>query len=189
MKRITLIAAIAMVSIATFAQTWSLDKSHAKLGFTITHLMISDVEGSFKTFDVTLTASKEDFSDAIITLTADVNSINTDNEKRDGHLKSPDFFDAAKYPALSFKSKSFTHVSGKNYKLTGDLTMHGITKTITLDVIYNGTITHPMTKKLVAGFKVSGTFKRSDFGIGSTFPGSVLSDDVNLIANVEFVKQ
>jgi polyisoprenoid-binding protein YceI len=189
MKRITLIAAAVMISLATFAQTWSLDKSHAKLGFTITHLMISDVEGSFKTFDVTLTASKEDFSDAVISLTADVNSINTDNEKRDSHLKSPDFFDAAKFPALTFKGKSFTQVSGKNYKLTGDLTIHGVTKTVTLDVIYNGTITHPMSKKLVAGFKVSGTFKRSDFGIGATFPTTVLSDEVNLIANVEFVKQ
>jgi polyisoprenoid-binding protein YceI len=189
MKKITLIVGIAMVSLATFAQTWLLDKSHAKLGFTITHLMISDVEGSFKTFDITLTASKEDFSDAVINLTADINSVNTDNEKRDSHLKSPDFFDAAKFPTLTFKGKSLTQVSGKNYKLTGDLTMHGVTKTVTFDVIYNGTITHPMNKKLVAGFKVSGTFKRSDFGIGTTFPTSVLSDEVSLIANVEFIKQ
>ena len=177
-----------MITVSTFAQTWNLDKSHAKLGFTITHLMISDVEGTFKTFDVTLTASKEDFSDAAISLTADVNSINTDNEKRDAHLKSADFFDAAKYPSLSFKSKSFTQVSGKNYKLTGDLTMHGVTKTVTLDVVYNGTITHPMNKKLVAGFKISGTIKRSDFGVGGAMTG-VLSDEVTLIANAEFVKQ
>lgn len=189
MKRIVLVAAIVLVSLTMFAQTWSLDKAHAKLGFTVTHLMVSEVEGQFKSFDITLIASKEDFSDAVITLTADVNSINTDNEKRDAHLKSPDFFDVAKYNTLSFKSKSFTQVSGKNYKLTGDLTIHGVTRTVTLDVIYNGTITHPMTKKLVSGFKVSGTFKRSDFGIGASMPGSVVSDEVNLIANVEFVKQ
>lgn len=188
MKRITMMMAAVMITISTFAQTWNLDKSHAKLGFTITHLMISDVEGTFKTFDVTLTASKEDFSDAAISLTADVNSINTDNEKRDAHLKSADFFDAAKYPSLSFKSKSFTQVSGKNYKLTGDLTMHGVTKTVALDVVYNGTITHPMNKKLVAGFKISGTIKRSDFGVGGAMSG-VLSDEVTLIANAEFVKQ
>ena len=188
MKRVTMIIAAVMVSLATFAQTWNLDKAHAKLGFTITHLMVSDVEGSFKSFDITLTSSKEDFSDAVITLSAEVGSINTDNEKRDTHLKSPDFFDAAKYPTLTFKSKALTQVSGKNYKLTGDLTMHGITKPVTLDVVYNGTITHPMSKKLVAGFKVSGTFKRSDFGVGGAMPG-MLSDEVTLVANAEFVKQ
>ena len=103
-------------------------------------------------------------------------------------MKSPDFFEAAKYPTLTFKSKALTQVSGKNYKLTGDLTMHGITKPVTLDVVYNGTITHPMSKKLVAGFKVSGTFKRSDFGVGGAMPG-MLSDEVTLVANAEFVKQ
>ena len=189
MKKITLIAAVVMISMASFAQTWSLDRAHAKLGFTITHLMISDVEGSFKTFDVNVTASKEDFSDAVISLTADVNSINTENEKRDEHLKGADFFDAAKFPMLTFKGKSFTKVNGKNYKLTGDLTMHGVTKPVSLDVIYNGTITHPMNKKLVAGFKISGTFKRSDFGIGAGMATTVLSDEVNLIANVELIKQ
>lgn len=189
MKKITLFAATVMLSLATFAQTWTLDKAHAKLGFTITHLMVSDVEGAFKTFDITIASSKDDFSDAVISLTADVNSINTDNEKRDTHLKSPDYFDAAKYPTLTFKSKSFTKVDGKNYKLTGDLTMHGVTKTVTLNVVYNGTIIHPMTKKPVAGFKVTGTFKRSDFGISPGTPTSILSDEVNLIANAEFVKQ
>jgi len=183
-----MVIAALMISMATFAQTWNLDKSHAKLGFTVTHLMVSDVEGSFKSFDVTLTSSKDDFTDAVITLTADVNSINTDNDKRDAHLKSPDFFDASKFPTLSFKSKSFKHIDGKNYKLTGDLTMHGVTKPVTLDVVYNGTITHPMSKKLIAGFKVSGTFKRSDFGVGGAMTG-VVSDEVTLIANAEFVKQ
>ena len=188
MKRLTMIIAAVMFSLATFAQTWNLDKAHAKLGFTITHLMVSDVEGSFKSFDITLTSSKEDFSDAVITLSAEVGSINTDNEKRDTHLKSPDFFDAAKYPTLTFKSKALTQVDGKNYKLTGELTMHGVTKPVTLDVVYNGTMTHPMSKKLVAGFKVSGTFKRSDFGVGGPMPG-MLSDEVKLVANAEFVKQ
>ena len=183
-----MIIAVVMASLTTFDQTWNLDKAHAKLGFSIKHLMVSDVEGGFKSFDATLTSSKEDFTDAVISLTADVNSINTDNEKRDAHLKSADFFDAAKYPTLSFKSKSFTKVSDKNYKLTGDLTMHGITKTVTLDVVYNGTITHPMSKKLVAGFKISGTFNRSDFGVGEAMTG-MLGDEVTLIANAEFIKQ
>jgi polyisoprenoid-binding protein YceI len=187
MKRITMLTAAVMIAAATFAQSWTLDKAHAKLGFTITHLMVSDVEGTFKTFDITLISSKEDFSDAVIPLTADVNSINTDNDKRDEHLKSPDFFDAAKFPSLTFKSKSFTKVSGKNYTLTGYLTLHGVTKPVTLDVIYNGTITNPMSKKLVSGFKISGTIKRSDFGVGGAMTG-ILSDEVTLIGNAEFDK-
>jgi polyisoprenoid-binding protein YceI len=113
--------------------TWSLDKNHAKLGFTITHLMVSDVEGWFKSFDAKITSSADDFSDAQVEMTADVSSINTDNEMRDKHLKSPDFFDVAKYPGISFKSTTFRKVSDNIYKVTGDLTMHGITKTIELD--------------------------------------------------------
>jgi polyisoprenoid-binding protein YceI len=164
-----------------------LDKAHAKLGFTVTHLMISEVEGWFKTFDAKITSSKEDFSDAVIEMTADVNSINTDNEQRDTHLKGPDFFDATKFPSITFKSKSFKKVSGNNYKATGELTMHGVTKTIELDVIYRSAI-HPMTKKQVAGFKISGKLKRSDFGIGASMPEAMLSDEVAVIANAEFIK-
>jgi len=189
MKRTSMVILAVMISMATFAQTWKSDSNHSKLGFSIKHLMISDVEGSFKTFSIIVTSAKEDFSDAVITLTADVNSINTDNDMRDGHLKSPSFFDAAKFPTLTFQSKSFTKVSDKNYKLTGDLTMHGVTKSVTLDVIYNGTITTGKdNNKVVAGFKVSGTVKRSDFGVGGAMTGT-LGDDVTLNANAEIIKQ
>ena len=109
--------------------------------------MISDVDGKFKTFDLTMTSSKPDFTDAQINLTADVNSISTDQEKRDGHLKSPDFFDAAKYPTLTFKSKSITKVSGNKYKVMGDLTMHGVTKPVTLDAVINGPGCKPQQQK------------------------------------------
>ena len=187
MKKITLFTAAVMISMATFAQSWSLDKAHAKLGFTITHLMVSEVEGTFKNFDITLNATKDDFSDATISLTADVNSINTDNEKRDGHLKSPDFFDAAKYPTLTFKSKSFKKVKDNMYKVTGDLTMHGVTKSVELDAVARMG-TNPMSKKTVAGFKISGTLKRSDFAIGASMPTAVVSEEVALIANAEFAK-
>lgn len=185
---ITLVVAL-LASTSVFAQKWALDKSHAKLNFTVTHLMISDVEGSFKSFDVNLTSSKPDFSDAVIEMTADVSSVNTDNEKRDEHLKSADFFDAAKYSNLSFKSKSFKKVGDKNYKLTGDLTMRGVTKTVTLDVIFNGTAVHPYTKKQVAGFKITGKLNRKDFGIGKDTPSGVVSDEVMIEANAEFIKE
>ncbi|MCU7550686.1 YceI family protein [Chitinophagaceae bacterium LB-8] len=188
MKKTVIIALALVASFAGFAQTWNIDKSHSKLNFTVTHLLISDVEGSFKNINSTFTSSKADFSDAVIELTADVNSINTDDENRDKHLKSPDFFDAAKYNALTFKSKSFKNVGGKKYKLAGDLTMHGVTKPVVLDVVYNGSAVHPYSKKTVAGFKISGTLKRSEFGVGTATPTAVVGDEVALVANAEFIK-
>jgi polyisoprenoid-binding protein YceI len=190
MKKIKLFATAVVLLVAqfSFGQTWSLDKAHARLGFTVTHLLVSDVEGGFKSFDIKVTSPKDDFTDAQVELTADVNSISTDNEKRDTHLKSPDFFDAAKYGTLTFKSTSFKKVSDKKYKVTGNLTMHGVTKPVELDVTLNGTTVHPYTKKTVAGFKVAGVFKRSDFGIGAATPTSVVSDEVTLSASAELIK-
>jgi polyisoprenoid-binding protein YceI len=186
----TIIAALTLVaSYAGFAQSWTIDKSHSKLNFSVSHLLISDVEGSFKNIDSKITAAKPDFSDAVIELTADVNSINTDDENRDKHLKSPDFFDAAKYNAVTFKSKSFKNVGGKKYKLAGDLTMRGVTKPVVLDVVYNGSAVHPYSKKTVAGFKITGNLKRSDFGIGTSTPSAVVGDEVALVANAEFIKE
>ncbi|AUD00901.1 YceI family protein [Spirosoma pollinicola] len=186
---------VAIVSLftlsATYAQTWSVDKAHSRVGFTLTHNLLSDVDGNFKTFDAKITSSKADLSDAVFELSADVNSINTDNERRDGHLKSPDFFDAAKFPALTFKSTSFKKVEGKQYKLVGDLTMHGVTKPVTLNVVMAG----PVAMKGMggkeqekAGFKASGTIKRSDFSVG-TIPVVVVSDEIELKVNGEFTRQ
>ena len=188
MKKLVVMLTVLVAASTTFAQTWSLDKSHAKLGFSVTHLLVSDVDGSFKNFDVKVVSSKEDFSDAVITLTADVNSVNTDNDQRDAHLKGPDFFDAAKYGTLTFKSTSVKKVGDKKYKVTGDLTLHGVTKQVTLDVTLNGTAVHPYNKKTVAGFKITSTIKRSDFGIGASTPGAVVSDEVTLTSNVEITK-
>jgi polyisoprenoid-binding protein YceI len=188
MKRMIFTIAVLFSLANLSAQTWNVDKAHAKLGFSVTHLLISDVEGFFKKFDIKATTSKDDFMDATVELTADVNSIDTDNENRDKHLKSPDFFDAEKYPTITFKSTSLKKVDAKKYKLIGNLNMHGVTKQIELDVTFNGTMTHPYSKKLVAGFKISGTIKRSDFGIGSSTPNTVVSDDVTIIANAEMVK-
>jgi len=172
----------------SFGQTWSLDKSHAKLGFSVTHLMVSNVEGNFKSFDAKITSAQDDFSNAVIELSADINSIDTDDSQRDGHLMSPDFFDVAKFSTLTFKSTSFKKVADKKYKMEGNLTMHGVTKKVELDVTFNGTAIHPYTKKTIAGFKVSGIIKRSDFAIGATVPGAVVSDEVEISTNAEFVK-
>src|SRR4051812_16957954 len=105
MKKVTVLLAALAMSAASYAQTWTVDKAHAKLGFTITHMMVSDVDGMFKTFDATLISGKPDFSDASFNVTAQANSIFTDNDKRDAHLKSADFFDAEKNPTVTFVSK------------------------------------------------------------------------------------
>lgn len=189
MKKLTIVASLLALSATTFAQTWNVDKAHSRLSYSVTHMGISESEGAFRTFDAKITSSKEDLSDATIEVSADVNSLSTDNEMRDKHLKSADFFDAEKFGTLSFKSTSFKKVSGKNYKLTGDLTLHGVTKSVTLDAVFNGTVTNPMNKKISAGFKFTGTIKRTDFGIGASMPAAMLGDDVKILGNAEFVKE
>ena len=136
MKKLNLIVAALLVTSGVFAQTWTVDKAHSALGFTVSHLMVSEVDGAFKTFDSKITSSKEDFSDAVIELTAETGSVSTNNEKRDQHLASPDFFDAAKFPTLTFKSKSIKKVEGKKYKVTGGLTFHGVTKPVELEATF-----------------------------------------------------
>jgi len=150
--------------------------------------MINEIDGDFKSFDGKITASKADFSDAVIEFSAETNSINTDIEPRDKHLKSPDFFDAEKNPKISFKSTSFKKEKGKEYKLAGELTMHGVTKPVTLTAVLVGTTTHPMSKKEMAGFRITGSVKRSEFGIGASMPDAMLSENVNITANTEFSK-
>jgi len=188
MKKLNILIIALFFTGAVNAQNWTLDKAHSKLGFGVTHLLVSEVEGNYNSFDAKITSTKDDFSDAIVELSADVATVNTNNEGRDKHLKSPDFFDADKFNALTFKSKSLTKVEGKKYKMVGDLTLHGVTKTVTLDVTFNGTAVHPYNKKTIAGFKVSGSIKRSDFGVGGGTPTAVVSDEVAITANTEFVK-
>lgn len=194
MKRPVTILAAAFAGLAlsfTVATTsiWSLDGVHSRLGFTVKHMGISDFNGSFSNYEVKMTATKEDFSDAKVELTGDINSINTANEMRDNHLKGADFFDAEKFPKFTFVSKSFTKVakSKNEYKVVGDLTLHGVTKEVTMTAVHNGTITNPMNKKEVSGFKMTGTINRLDFKVGGENPG--LSNDVHVTADLELVKE
>ncbi|MDB5191731.1 MAG: YceI family protein [Segetibacter sp.] len=190
MKKISIYLAAALVVLSSFAviDNWKVDKGHSRLGFSITHLGISDISGSFKKFDVTINSAKPDFSDAVLNVTADVTSINTEIEMRDKHLQGEDFFDAAKYPTLSFKSTGIKSVAKNKFKVTGNLTLHGVTKPVTLDLVHRGTTTNPMSKAVTNGFQVTGTIKRSDFGIGTNFPAPMLSDEVTLKADGEFIK-
>jgi polyisoprenoid-binding protein YceI len=189
MKKIlfVLTAFLALTAFTTFSGTWTNDDPHSQLGFTVTHLGIADVSGTFNDFDVTIKSSKSDFSDASFELTANTASIDTRVEARNNHLKSADFFDAAKYPALHFKSTGIEKAGKNKYKLTGDLTIHGVTKPVTMDLLYKGTVENPMSKKQTAGFQITGTIKRSDFNVGSGFPAAVISDDVRIKADGEFL--
>jgi len=189
MKKIILsAAAFLLLATAGFSQTWNWDKAHSQLFFGISHMGINTISGTFSDVTAKITSSKDDFSDAVVELTADINSINTGNDQRNNHLKSPDFFDAAKFGTLTFKSTSFKKLSGKNYEVTGDLSFHGVTKPVVLTAVFNGTIVNPQSKKTVGGFKVTGTVKRTDFGIATGFPATMLGDEVALNANAEFVK-
>ena len=190
MKKLLLSALLLLLQTSLFAQTttWENDKMHSKLKFTVTHHLLSDVDGLFRNFNVTITATNPDFSDAVFELSADVSSINTEVEMRDNDLRSANFFDAAKYPAIIFKSSSIKTDGTNKYKLTGNLTMHGVTKPVTMDLWYRGTKENPNSKKNDAGFKLRGTLKRSDFNIGTNTPTVIVSDEVEIVADGEFAK-
>ncbi|PWT77605.1 MAG: polyisoprenoid-binding protein [Bacteroidetes bacterium] len=190
MKKL-LFAGFLILQASAFAQTttWKNDKAHSKLTFTATHLLVSDVDGLFKNFDVTITTTKPDFSDAVFELSADATSISTEVDMRDNDLKSPHFFDVANFPKITFKSTSIRPNGPNKFLLTGDLTMHGVTKPVTMDLLYRGTIDHPMNKKKDAGFKLTGTLKRLDFNIGANTPTAAVSDEIAIKADGEFIKQ
>ncbi len=178
------------ITVSSFAQsTWKADPFHSKITFSVTHLGIADVLGLFKEFDVTITTSKADFSDAVFELTAQTASLNTEVEKRDEHLRSADFFDVEKNPTLTFKSTSIKKAGANKYKLSGDLTLNGITKPVTVDLWYRGTVENPMSKAPTAGFQLTGTIKRSDYNFGPKFPAPMLSDEVKIKADGEFIGQ
>lgn len=186
---VLLTAFVTLAAFTTNRQAWLNDDPHSQLGFTVTHLGISDVSGNFTDFDVTVHATQPDFSDASFELTAKTASINTRVEARDNHLKSADFFDAAKYPELTFKSTSLKKKGKDQYALSGNLTMHGITKPVTMNLAYRGTTKNPMSGATTAGFQLEGIIKRSDFQVGPGFPASVISDEVRIKADGEFTLQ
>lgn len=189
MKGFILTAAAVILGLGASAHTWTSDKAHSRLGFSITHMMVSGVDGSFRNFIATIKAEKPDFSDAVFELNAETASINTENEKRDAHLRTADYFDAATYPAITFKSTGFKKGSGKNYTLTGNLTMHGVTKAVTMNAVLVGQAVHPSSKKNVVGFKVTGNIKRLDFGVGANTGKAALGDEVEIVATGEFIQE
>lgn len=194
MKKSIILGAFLLSATFGYSQKvdWKIDASHSSVNFEVAHMVVSDVVGKFDSFDGKISAEKADFTHASINFTIQVASINTENEKRDGHLQSADFFDVAKYPTIEFKGKSLTVVSGNKYLLKGDLTMHGVTKEVELNVKYNGTIKDPWGGTH-AGFKVSGEIVRADYGLlyNSTLEagGVMIGETVAISVNLELLKQ
>lgn len=188
----TLALALSLFSAPAFAQAteWAVDAAHAHVGFTVPHMVISEVEGEFKKFSGKVALDEKDLTKSTVEFTIDVASVDTDNADRDKHLVGPDFFDAAKYPQIVFKSSKIKK-AGKGYKVTGALTIHGVTKEVTLDVTLSEAITNPWGKQ-VRGVKVSGKLSREAFGVSWNKAldkgGVVVGDEVTLDIKLELNK-
>ena len=170
---------------------WKIDPAHSQVTFKVKHLVVSTVTGQFKVFDATIETTTDDFSDARIAFEADINSIDSKNDQRDGHLKSVDFFDAGKHPKMTFVSTSVKKVSDFELQVTGNLTLRGITKELSLEVMYNGTV--PGFGGIqVAGFEISGKLNRFDYGLQwsalTETGGVVVSNEVKFEILAEFNK-
>jgi polyisoprenoid-binding protein YceI len=172
--------------------TWTLDQAHTEVTFKVRHLVVSTVTGWFKNFSGAVVANAPDFSDAKISFEADADSIDTKNEQRDGHLKSPDFFDAANHPKLTFVSKKIEPISEDEFSVIGDMTIRGTTKEVALKAVYNGQSVG-FGGTIVAGFELSGKLNRMDYGLHwnalTEAGGVVVSEEVRLAINAELVKQ
>lgn len=183
----TIMAAAVLTSTSVFADTWEIDRVHSSVGFQVNHMVISKVNGKFDSFNGTINFDGKDFSKASVVVNIDPKTIDTDNERRDGHLKSPDFFAADSLPEMKFVSTSIKPLGENKFQMVGDLTMRGVTKPVTLDGEFRGTVAAMGGTK--AGFSAKGTINRQDWGVSwnKTLDagGFVVSDNVDLLIEVE----
>ena len=190
-KSLLFITALAVSSLFAQKTGWNLDKSHSGVGFSIKHMVISEVTGNFKDFDISFNSTKSDFTDASVAATIKVASISTDNERRDGHLKTDDFFNAEKFPVITFKSTSFEKVGDNKYKITGDLTIRDVTKKVTFNATYNGSIKAPWGAEIYS-WKATLAINRFDYGLkwnkAIEAGGLIAGDTVNITLNLELNK-
>ncbi len=180
-----------MENLNIIPSNWNIDTAHSSIRFTVDHMVISEVEGLFSIFEGAVTTTKSDFSDAKINFVADVKSVNTNNEKRDEHLRSADFFEVEKYPKMTFESTSVQKKEGSKYILKGNMALHGVTKEIDLTMTYGGTAKDP-SGSTKAGLKITGVINRTDFGLKYNSvleAGSLLiGENVTITCRVELTK-
>ncbi len=190
MKKLNTLAVAMLVAGASMAQSnWTIDKPHSNIGFSVAHMVVSETTGNFKDFDAKVTSTADDFAGATVEFTAKTASVFTDNEKRDGHLKSDDFFNAEKFPELKFAGSLVK--DGTKYVLKGNLTIRDVTKPVTFEVTYGGRVKAFGGEK--AGFKIKGKVNRKDYGLkfdkALEGGGLVVGDEVELNIKVEINKQ
>lgn len=178
------------ISVAQSQTKWTVDKVHSNVKFSVQHMVVSEMEGSFKVFDGSLEHGKADFSDAKVNFSIDVASINTDNERRDGHLKSDDFFSAEKFPKMTFVSTSMKPLGNNKFEMKGNLTIRDVTKPATFQVVHGGVINTQRGAK--AGFKATATIDRFDYGLkwdrATETGGLVVGREVEIVVKVEMDK-
>lgn len=166
---------------------WTIDPAHSEIGFSVKHMMISKVKGSFESFEAVVEANEEDLNGALIDFKINVASINTNNEDRDNHLRSADFFDAETYPEIKFSANDITK-KGNDYELTGDLTIKGVTRPVTFEVEYGGKGTNPWGQEVVA-FSAEGKVNRRDFGLtwnqALETGGVLVGEDIKIMLELE----
>jgi polyisoprenoid-binding protein YceI len=172
--------------------SWAIDASHSQVSFSVKHMMVSTTRGHFNVLSGQLHIDEAHPENSWVEAEVDAASIDTRDEKRDGHLRSPDFFDAEKYPKITFKSSNVEHVGGQDYKVTGDLTMHGVTWPVTFDAEYTGQIQKDAFGMKRAGFAIKGTINRKDFGLSWNVAletgGVMVSEKVNIEIDLEAVQ-
>ena len=187
----TILVAAMLTSTSVFADTWEIDKVHSNIGFQVTHMVISRVKGQFNSFSGAINFDGKDFAVASVEVTIDPKTIDTGNERRDGHLKSPDFFAADSLPEMKFKSTKITGQGDNKFQMVGDLTMRGVTKPVTLICEFRGTVA--MKEGAKAGFSASGKINRQDWGVSWSKSldagGLVVSDEVEIMLEIEANKK
>lgn len=194
MKSLLMLVASMFAFAITAAQptVWKTDPAHSNITFAVDYMVLTEVTGNFKEFSATMTTEGESLEKGAVNASIRTASINTENDRRDAHLRSADFFDAEKYPEITFVSKSIEKGEGNQYKITGDLTMHGVTKSVTFDAKYMGQV-RDMRGNLRLGFKGTTTINRNDFGVkyNATLEtgGVLIGENVTVTVNAQFIKQ
>lgn len=191
-KMFPVILSVVFAAMAVQAQTWSIDKPHSSLGLSVRHMVISKTTGKFSDFDGVLNFDGKNLAAGSVTVTAQMASVDTDDKKRDEHLRSADFFDVEKFPTMTFESKRVVPGEGNDFKLIGDLTIKGVTKEVTFDGEFNGVMEDPWGNTR-AGFSAETTIDRQEFDItwNNTLDagGLVVGDDVDIQVEMEFIQQ
>ena len=190
LRSLAVLSTLVALPVLAEQSEWAIDAGHTRVGFSITHMVISEVDGDFKKFSGKALLDDKDLTKSSVEFSIDAASINTDNADRDKHLRSPEFFDVEKFPKLTFQSTKITK-AGKGYKLKGNLTIHGVTKEVTLDAQVSEPVANPWGKQ-VRGVKINGKVKREDFGLtwnkALDKGGVVLGNDVTINIKLELNK-